>query len=242
MLSNGNSGCGYSDEIVSYIYGELGSTEMRQFETHLGSCSECTDEFAAISNARFSVFEWHKEEFAHLATPEIVIPYADKRTEVAPVKVSGILAGLYELIASVRSPVMVAAGLFLLVGLGIITLTFIRSGNEGLIASNQEVPPVSERSTQIPSIDASPGGSLTEPETGKPEIDTLPNKVTPVVAAKVGQETRPTRAVSSSMRRSNVNTGIRNSSQARKAPVLSEFNDDEDDSLRLSDLFDEIGG
>ena len=77
MLTNGNNAnCGFADEIVSYIYDESGEVERRKFETHLAGCSTCTDEFAAISNARFSVFEWQKEEFAQLPTPKIVIPYA----------------------------------------------------------------------------------------------------------------------------------------------------------------------
>src|SRR5881275_1304390 len=76
MLKNGKNECPLNHEIVSYIYGELGGGIELEFETNLADCIACTDEFAAVSNARFSVYEWQKEEFAHLPTPAIVIPYA----------------------------------------------------------------------------------------------------------------------------------------------------------------------
>ena len=54
MLNNGKKQeCGFADDIVGYIYDEIGQAERRKFESHLVGCMACTDEFAGISNARF---------------------------------------------------------------------------------------------------------------------------------------------------------------------------------------------
>ena len=108
MLNNENEkSCGFADEIVTYIYGEISETERSKFEMHLVDCMSCTDEFAGISNARFAIFEWQKEEFAHLSTPEIVIPYTAKPK---PAEAIGFFAGLRGLLtlSGWSSAVMVA--------------------------------------------------------------------------------------------------------------------------------------
>src|SRR4051794_13141264 len=73
--------CGFADEMLSYMYDELASAERERFEEHLPDCVACTDEFAVIAHARFSVYEWQKLEFADMPTPHIVIPYALAKKE-----------------------------------------------------------------------------------------------------------------------------------------------------------------
>jgi len=76
MSNNGNKqSCTHFAEIVSYIYDELTVDQRVGFESHLSDCEICRDEFAGISNARFAVYEWQREEFAPLASPTILIPY-----------------------------------------------------------------------------------------------------------------------------------------------------------------------
>jgi hypothetical protein len=75
MQNRGNEYlCGRADQIVAYIYGEIEGIPRTEFENHLRNCIDCTDEFAMISDARFSVFEWHKEVFVELPTPQFSIP------------------------------------------------------------------------------------------------------------------------------------------------------------------------
>ena len=74
------SKCIYSADIVEYLYDEIGKREKSAFETHLSGCSNCTDELAAVSFARFSVQEWRDAEFANLKTPVIDIPF-DRQME-----------------------------------------------------------------------------------------------------------------------------------------------------------------
>src|SRR5437773_5599682 len=97
MLNNNNhdQSCEFFTEIVSYLYNETGDAERRKFESHLSHCGVCTDEFAAISNARFSIFEWQREEFAKLPTPEFHISYAAvKPAAMADVEYKGFFSGL----------------------------------------------------------------------------------------------------------------------------------------------------
>ena len=235
MLNNGNkTNCGFANEIVSYIYVEIGAAERTKFETHLANCAVCTDEFAAVSNARFSVFEWQKEEFANLATPEIVIPYAPKKTvdeEDAPV---GFLAGLRGLLSLVNLPVAVAAGLFVFLGIGFLAMNYLGRGGQQ-IASNIGVPPIQSHNTPV---------VLPTDDTKTPEVAVTissPNK-------SIRQEVRPVKAVEH--RRSRIerqvtakNSVDRNSTpNIPNAPILSNYEENDDNSLRLAELFDNIGG
>ena len=72
--------CKYSNGIVPYMYGELGSSAATEFESHLLDCESCTDEFAALSAARYEVYDWKKLEFDPLVTPSIVIPFDEAVT------------------------------------------------------------------------------------------------------------------------------------------------------------------
>lgn len=232
MVNNANKQCGFEHEIVSYIYDELGVAERTRFETHLVDCGSCTDEFAAVSFSRFSVFEWQKEEFAHLATPEIVIPYESKK---AIVESAGWFTGLSEIFAFARSPLAVGAAFAVIAAVGFIGFNLVETGSSE-IASNIVVPPVVvEQKIEMPRVSDLPGAVVDEDSVES-------NDVRPVTAAsrlvrpKVARQTSPSRRV---VEDRSVPNPTR---QARRAPVLSDLGDDDEDSLRLSDMFDEIGG
>ncbi len=238
MEKNGNRrGCGFDELIVSYIYDEVTTGERRQLEGHLVECSACTDEFASISNARFSVFEWHKEDFSELPTPEIVIPYparhsADQET--------GIIAGIRALLGGFAMPVAVAAGLLLTVGLAFVAFTISGSSDDHLAANfeNEIVKPVAV--PEKPAVEHVPTVPPTVPaprpvEVVKDVADGL--KETRTVKAVEAKRQKPSRQL-------NAQTAERvpGNQQPRKAPALSNFDEDDDRSLRLTDLFaDEIG-
>lgn len=237
MLSNGNrSTCGFEDVMVSYIYDEIATAERRKFESHLVDCSACTDEFAAVSNARFSVFEWQREEFANLSTPEIDIPYEQKRPIAEPAEI-GFLAGLRGLFSGFGAPVMIAAGLLISLGIGFAAVTFI-GGSDQQIAANIEKPVVL-------SNEAKPQAELVSRSTENDEP--LPSKGLEPSSPDLGS----IKAVENHRPRSNkqvVGTRISAANQKNqklvrttKAPVLSDFDDNDDRSLRLADLFGGIG-
>lgn len=229
MLTNSKKECPFTDEIVSYIYGEIDGVERGSFETHIADCVTCTDDFAAISNARFSVFEWRKEEFDQLATPSFVIPELAKPALVSE---SGWFAGLAALLSFARSPMAVSAALLVCLGVGLITLAYFRS-SESLIATDTDVKvPAMEETEEKPVADppdliAPPDGVI------KPTTVSGPKKQTPSYKPVRTAEVKP--AVNNAPRRLS-------SPQIAKKPVLNDFIEETDTSLRLSDLLDEVGG
>ncbi len=234
---NGKKECGFVNEMVSYIYDEMDAPGRRRFEAHLSSCTACTDEFAAISDARFSVFEWHREEFAHLPTPEIVIPYSRNSKALSDVT-SPWLGGFAEMFAFIRSPLTAVAGIAVVIGLGLVLFLGTRTGDEKLVAANSAVPSLAL--PEQPTV-AVVGSDVVAPQVNSPF--SVPKAE--VTQAKVAERrSRPMRSASGSDgRRSNGSVASQISVRRQgKAPVLSDLGDDEDDSLRLSDLLDGIGG
>ena len=224
--------CGFEHEIVSYMYDELGAPERTQFETHLVDCGACTDEFAAVSLARFSVFEWQKEEFAHLATPEIVIPYESRKVTVES---AGWLGGLAEIFAFARSPLAIGAAFAVVLVIGFIGFNLIGTG-ESEIASNMGKPPiVVEQKIEIPKVVDSPDAIVNKDPIASGEVR---------LVTTASREVRPqaVRHTSPSRRLAESHSVPNPTRQARRVPVLSDLGDDDEDSLRLSDMFDEIGG
>jgi hypothetical protein len=78
MLDNNKynkSQCGFGEQTIAFLYGEIESSEKSDFEAHLESCATCVEEIAGFSAARFSILEWRNEEFLPLETPLIEIPF-----------------------------------------------------------------------------------------------------------------------------------------------------------------------
>ena len=61
--------CSSSEDLVAYLYDEMGAAEQSVLETHLAGCDLCTAEFADLSFSRLGVYEWHRDDFAPLAAP-----------------------------------------------------------------------------------------------------------------------------------------------------------------------------
>lgn len=240
MLNNGkNTTCGFSDEIVSYIYDEATPAGRKSFEAHLAGCALCADEFAGISEARLSMFEWQREAFSTLETPEIVIPYVKKAFRAEPIEPVGVFAGLRGWLTITNWPVTVAAVLVICAGLGLLAMTFIGRGATEVASNNMDkvaVAPVAiENKTVQP------------PEVAGVTVPLDPTPPTQNVASIKAVDTpriRPNRpAVNPVQRRATeLNAGRARVPQSRKPPVLNSYDDSDDRSLRLTDLFDDIGG
>ena len=232
MLNNGNKkGCGLGDEIVSYIYSELAALDRERFESHLVSCTACTDEFAAIADARYSVFDWRKREFAALETPAIVIPY--DRADIQTDRI-GAFAAFGEMVRSWR--LAFATGLIAIAAVTVLTL--------GYLSTPQQVT-VSSVPSQINVPDAVQDVASEQKQVALPQpeiesvnhVDLRPFTVRPVKAHAVKPVVRArTILPASTVADQTVKSGV------NKPPVLSNYEENEDKSLRLADLFDtEVG-
>lgn len=227
--------CEFSEAIVPYLYGESTEAERERFETHMADCSPCTDEFAELSFSRYSVFEWQKEEFAPMPTPQIVIPYAAKHVESA-----GFMAGLREFLGlNWASALGAAAALAIIAGLGFVAVNYF-GGSQPQIAAVDEtntnvqvVKPVSPQiiATTRPKDEVVAKTPKVEPE----------RSIQPVRAStNVRRPKRALTANSNSPKLVNndaVNIAPR---QIRRSPSLTADADDDDKSLRLTDLFETV--
>lgn len=241
MLNNGNNkNCGFDDLMVSYIYDEITTADRRKFESHLVDCSVCTEEFAEISGARFSVFEWQKEAFAELPTPEIVIPYAKSRRVES--EESGFFAGLRGLLGGFGMPVTVGAAVLICLGIGFAALTLTR-GDEQVAANVVVEQPKSQQNVpaEKPVVKDEPvitgKGEVVASDVAKTSEPTS-REIKPVKAVVESKRSRPARQLTAE-----TNPQIRKDQRpTKKAPALSNFEEADDRSLRLADLFDdEIG-
>ena len=239
-----NSDCGYAEQLVSYLYDEAGAAESAAFEAHLKSCAACADEMKAFSGVQFSISDWKANEFDALAAPIIEIPYerAEKTVEVAGIKESW-LSGLRNLFSLNRTLSLATASLAVLaVCVGIVLFALnARKGNDLADSGNKKpvISPTVEKSpeqsnpTNVQNItpDLKPVIEQTKPQ---PEQAVQPTtKKTTVV--KASQRETPKDAKKTVPKKDDVR---RNKNNDLPPGVLGD--EDEDDTLRLAEIFDEI--
>ena len=217
--------CKYSNGIVPYMYGESATSVATEFETHLLGCQACTDEFAALSAARYEVYDWKKLEFDPLASPAIRIPFG----EVAEVSWIGKLRAAFA--GGWVMPTAAFAGLaFLVVVLAVLVVS--RQGEKVVVqSSNTPANGPAKNTDSTPSGVATSNGpkvKTAEPEPSAPR-STVVRDTTPRHSVRTQQTVGP-RATSPRT----------TPAQTPTPPRLNEFAEEKDDSLRLAQLFEDI--
>lgn len=224
------SKCEFSDDVLTYMYGEMPSSAISAFESHLLDCDECTDELAAVSFARYEVYDWKRLEFDPLPTPRFIPIEA---TEPARKTLSWI-GGLRAAFANGRLGFVPE---FALVAIGLIVAGVVYfAGVDGPDAAKIDpAPPVVAQSA--PALSPEKGHSVAAND---PDIETP--KAEPVaIRAENRKKARTVRATRSP--KSNVARVVRTVPDRRTSPEiprLNEFSEDEDTSLRLAQLFDDV--
>ena len=241
--------CNHAVDVVSYLYDEIGGAEKREFESHLAGCNTCTAELASFSGVRSSVNTWRAQEFDPLATPVIDIPF---ETLDEPATAAGwrgtILTDFKRLFAfSPWPPAAVGfAALAIFIGLGFFVFSYMnRSGND--LAKNKAVDKPVVSPTAEPGKD--PGEVAINNSNSKSEGDdkliTTPKAPEPegtVVKVSVTRNTpknKPVKASPDTVTPKKV-VDKPNTQQNQKAPNLNNYTEEEDKTLRLADLFEEI--
>jgi hypothetical protein len=177
-----------------------------------------------VSDARFSVYEWKKEAFDPLSTPDITIPYREPAFAPWPPATWVVVKGWAE---SLSMPVAVAAGRAVCITLGAVAFSYLGKA-EQQVASNIAVPAVKEPETIVQTKT-----EATEPSQPMPTIQ-------PVTAST----SRPGRVIKRTPpeRFRPANFLPNRLTEAQNAPALTPDQEPDDNSLRLADLFDEVGG
>ena len=230
-------------DLLSYIYGEMDEQSRNIFESHLEECDDCAVDLGAFSDARLGVVEWRRSDFDHLATPEIVIPQAeDVVVLVASPAKSGFFTGLAELIGSV--PVFAKAGAGLVAAallIGVIYVSFSANSSEVAVADMNSKPEVRSQPDSAP-VTLAPAPSSTV-EIAKDDKFKSEDRPVPAVRrvapqTKVIGQGQQIAVNGPKARRLNP---LRTETAKSVAPRLNSFDDEEDQTLRLSDLFSQVG-
>ena len=224
--------CTSSGDLVAYLYDELNARERGSFETHLADCGRCTDEFAELSFARLDVYEWHRDEFAGMETPRFVIPYAEAhvswldavRVFFASNRKLATAGGAFSLIAIVFGAVLISSG--------VKDNGFLAQGPDADAAASNKVQPLNVPTAPSSAVEvknSAPSPDITQPV---PQIvKTSPVEKNPKAAGTVIR--RPVK---------NAERIQGKPVQARRtvAPRLNDFEDEDDNTLRLGDLLADI--
>jgi len=215
-MRNGKDSCLFGEELVSYIYDELPASERISFEEHLLNCSSCTSEFAELSMSRLGVYEWHRDEFVPLETPQFVIPYATP-------------APAYAWMEAIRGLIFTPARLSFAGGALAILVVAIGlfygsdSSTNGIVENQPAAPPVVE----MPALAVSKG------------VDEV--SADKYIGSKALAEGRPTAITRSKAVKKTADRQLTaRGGRSVKAPRLGTFEEVEDTSLRLVDLVADI--
>lgn len=226
-----NSSCRREAELLTYLYAEATLGERKEFETHLLVCTLCTDEFAELADARFTVFEWQREDFAPLATPKIEIPYPAAQAVGGWVRIRSLL--------SFRRPALAMAAVLVLTlsGLGL-WVAWPTHSPEQQIVNNKS-------SKIVPYADDSAIAEMQGPENivaNRGSMTKVKAK-TEVLRMSAPRVSRQAVAGASNIRRlEKERTVAELRKQERPLPSLTAEADEEDGSLRLADMFDNLDG
>lgn len=226
--------CSSSADLVAYLYDELNPAERTLFETHLADCGTCTDEFADLSFARLDVYEWHRDEFAAMETPHFVIPYAEAKASWVEIVRSFFV--LHAKLATVGGAFAVLAFIF---GGSLIFSTEktdevvqqIQTRNDN--GNKSVIEKTANRSIGLPPKDQPLTSGADMNESAKTK-----DAVVRISASK--RNPKPTNAVN---RQSDLKQRILNkpvTPESSKAPRLNDFDDEDDNTLRLGDLLADI--
>ncbi|MGI8884762.1 MAG: zf-HC2 domain-containing protein [Pyrinomonadaceae bacterium] len=256
LNNNDNSDCSFSAEIPAYIYGEIGAREKSGFENHLENCSNCTDALADSAFARFSVREWRNMEFAQLETPVINIPY--ERKNITSIVSDSWLARLRQYVS--LSPAWTAGGAMAVLAIGIglvfaavnmfqpVEVAEVYNQNSAKTAVSpttqdtvQKPENFSEQSPALPNKNVEP----IQPEVARQNNQNKPNGGQKSNASKISNNAAPNKVVKRNLENASTNNRITAGTvnktaptKARQIPALVNFEDEEDKSLRLAELFD----
>ena len=238
-MLNGHNKKDHGTALVAYIYGELDEPSRNAFESHLAGCDDCAIELAAVSDARLGVIEWRRTDFDHLVTPEIVVPMA---LPVVEPKRQSLFGGLVESLLSfplfARAGVGLAAAALLVGVIYVVSARWanhdelVKQPNAPIVAPsvNDEVTGPDAPKDTVASRTIEPGVKVGEK---KSESD---NGKQQVASAQVRKNVPPR-----NIHRSTATPSDKTIAATKKAPRLNNFDEDEDKSLRLLDLFAEVG-
>ncbi|NOT48687.1 MAG: hypothetical protein HOP17_13175 [Acidobacteria bacterium] len=222
--------CSFSEEVVAYLYNELNASKRTTFESHLVDCDPCTAELADVSFARLDVYEWHRDEFVEMPTPRIVIPYGEAATTSWIDALRGFFASPARLatLGSAFAVIALAVGGWYMVP----SAVDVAGAN---VNKNTQPPPEKIAPESKPETGTSAVAAKEETPRGDVIVD-KDLELKPVKASAKTARSMDTKPV----RNAPKNTSRPIEAKRQNAPRLNDFEDEDDNTIRLGDLLAEI--
>lgn len=271
-----NKSCGFGEDLVSYLYDEIGKNEKTKFEKHLSSCQTCEKELASFGFVRSSINAWKAEDFANISLPKIEIEYDEIETPsqvVETVKTGWFegLAGIFNGFPTRANATAAFAILAICVVIGLIALNYteteevvkspnpepvkeIKTVKEQVVSPQDEVIATKQEVEEVPESE-----TISENKTYKPEIvskteikkKSQKRRVTKKQNQTLASNTKRDKKIvdykkpNEQMTANNSDTSKYknnfNDQEVLRLSNLVEEDVEEDEMIRLTDLFDEVG-
>ena len=219
------------------MYGELSTDESGAFERHLVDCSSCTDEFAAISSSRYEVYDWKKLEFDPLETPRFDIPF-EVGTQLSWAQTIRF--------AFARSWAVPAASFAAFAIVSVVAVTLIWQPSENSIVISRTITPepviapVRDEASAPPEKDFATGNV---DKASEPRFSTVSQSGRAALPKRIAPKSPGSQPIKASGERSLDVKQTTARKEQKAVPTLNEYADDdeEDTSLRLAELLENIG-
>jgi hypothetical protein len=266
MFDSKNYNCAFAENVADFLYGEIATDDKAVFDAHLKTCRQCADELKSFGAVRASILDWRAFEFDRLETPTIEYkPIRPNAFETA-VRTQSPFSSWRRLFTFAPAFAFAAVTLFLIVGIVLVARNFTESeplakvknqpnNAQATVSSaeshnNQPAISVSDSNKNENKFDSETANSTgskdeTARNVGEPRIVKTANarranvRVENLKVQKIYNSAANKAAFGSNqtVAHNELNTNL------RRAPKLSGVEDEEDDaSLRLSDLLDEDSG
>lgn len=245
-----NFNCEFSPETIDFIYGEMNDSRKNAFQIHLNKCAECADEIRDFSEIKFSIQDWKASEFDRMATPKIEIPYR-KTNEVIIANEKVSLMDSFKSYFRFSPAISWTAGFAVLVFVFAATFFVLKDDEHQMIAENNtkaNLSPTPKVITQSsPDVVSNPTPEKTENSNPPVDVDDKESEKQKIVRANTKPSSeQKTTSIKTIEKKSPVVENINNTKdqkavQTKKKPRLNDLpEEDEDDGLRLADMFAEL--
>lgn len=247
MLNNNGHqkpSCAFAEAAAAYLYDEIDGAEKLNFQSHLRDCKACADELANFSALRSSIADWREMSFEILPTPAFAMSFADKTNSEKRSWFES--ARAFFNFSPAWSTTAIAAFVALIM-FGVFFWFAVNYSRRDELANNKTIqnavptPPteIFSGSKMIAPADnaAALSGKLPKSAPVAAKADAVQNAAAPVkVFAKTAAATKSNKSSAPIPDRENQPTA-----PAKNSVPAVIGDDDEDNSLRLSDMFDEVG-
>lgn len=251
MLNNHhkNSDCAFAESLVAYLYDEASAAEKRVFEAHLKNCATCDDELKEFGFARTAIHEWRVADFDQLPTPAFKIPAQTVHSTVETRKSQSWFDGLRQIFSF--KPALAMSALIVLVALFSVAAFVFNFKTDEPIAENLKEkelvkttvsPTVEKKEVEPKKTVSGENGETSKIANANPTIKveeqkSVNAKAISVKASAIAPKNNAVKVVQTENKRNQKS----NVAPKSDVPRFVETDDEEDDSVRLADLFDEIG-